>query len=183
MHLARAIGGVILVAAGLVGQTGAGCAREQANAGVPEKKTLLRCELAAQGRFVLGEPIVVRFALHNASSRTLYALKWYTPREGVLGDIFRVTRDGQELVYLGRLVKRGSPTASDYVKLDPGGSTSANVDIGPPYQIATAGAYAVAFRSVIHDVVEDAKAVPRPADAHRSVNVSCPAIKFVVVKQ
>jgi hypothetical protein len=46
------------------------------------------------------------------ASEGCYVLKWFTPLEGIGGDIFRVERDGAELPYHGKLVKRGPPVSN-----------------------------------------------------------------------
>ena len=68
-----------------------------------------------------GEAVPVKFTLTNTLSEGLYVLRWFTPLEGLAGDIFRVRRDGLHLPYHGILVKRAPPTAEDYVWLDAGG--------------------------------------------------------------
>lgn len=49
------------------------------------------------------------FTLENLSDETVYVLKWFTPLEGLFGDIFRITRDSEEIPYTGPMVKRGDP--------------------------------------------------------------------------
>ena len=47
-------------------------------------------------------------------------LTWYTPLEGMAGEILQVTRDGAKLPYQGILAKRGDPTREEYVTIEPG---------------------------------------------------------------
>ena len=94
-----------------------------------------------------GEAVPVKFTLTNTLSEGLYVLRWFTPLEGLAGDIFRVRRDGLHLPYHGILVKRAPPTAEDYVWLDAGGSISAEVDLAEGYDFSQPGQYTVQFSS------------------------------------
>ena len=94
-----------------------------------------------------GETVKAVFTLTNTSSDGVYVLKWFTPLEGIAGDIFRVERDGAELPYRGKLVKRGPPISEDYVWLEAGESVSAEVDLAEGYDFSQAGQYTIQFRS------------------------------------
>jgi heat shock protein HslJ len=94
-----------------------------------------------------GEAVNVRFTLTNTLSEGLFVLKWFTPLEGLAGDIFRVEREGVELAYRGKMVKRASPLHEDYVWIDAGGSISAEFDLAEGYDLSQAGQYSVQFRS------------------------------------
>jgi heat shock protein HslJ len=94
-----------------------------------------------------GETVQAVFTLTNTSSDGFYVLKWFTPLEGIAGDIFRVERDGAELAYRGKMVKRGPPIAEDYVWLEAGASVSAEVDLAEGYDFSQAGQYTIQFRS------------------------------------
>jgi heat shock protein HslJ len=109
--------------------------------------TALAATIEAQESLPTGAVVNVRFTLANASSEGLFVLKWSTPLEGLAGDIFLVKRDGVELPYRGKMVKRGPPTADDYVWIEAGGSVSAEVDLAEGYDFLQAGQYTVQFRS------------------------------------
>jgi hypothetical protein len=101
-----------------------------------------------------GDFVELEFTLINHSETGVYVLKWYTPLEGVMGEIFRVGRDGQPIPYEGPLVMRGDPTPDGYVFLDAGASVSATVDLAaagetgiPAYDFSEPGAYTIAFIS------------------------------------
>jgi peptidyl-Lys metalloendopeptidase len=94
-----------------------------------------------------GVTVKALFTLTNTSSDGVYVLKWFTPLEGVAGDIFRVELDGAELAYRGKLVKRGSPISEDYVWLEAGESASVEVDLAEGYDFSQAGQYTIQFRS------------------------------------
>ena len=94
-----------------------------------------------------GEPIIVYFLLENHTQGGLYLLKWYTPLEGIAGDIFEVTRDGQPIPYLGPLVSRAAPTSESYIFVAPDKGVTAEVNIAEAYDFSQLGTYTIKFRS------------------------------------
>jgi peptidyl-Lys metalloendopeptidase len=94
-----------------------------------------------------GEAVNLRFTLINKTDTRLYVLQWFTPLEGLGGEIFRVKRDGQPIPYKGPLAARGDPTPDAYVFLDAGASVSATVDLAAAYDFSEAGEYTIAFIS------------------------------------
>jgi len=94
-----------------------------------------------------GEAVNLRFTLTNNTDTRLYVLKWYTPLEGVAGEIFRVTRDGQTVPYEGILATRVAPPPEDYVRLEPDESVSAEVNLATVYDFSLAGEYTIEFIS------------------------------------
>jgi peptidyl-Lys metalloendopeptidase len=116
--------------------------------------TDLKAVLQAPASLPEGESVEVQFTLTNRSETGLYVLEWYTPLEGIYGDIFHVERDGEPVPYNGPLVMRGDPTGDDYVHLDSGESASATVDLtavgengAPAYDFSRPGCYTIAFIS------------------------------------
>ncbi|HZD57008.1 MAG TPA: hypothetical protein VE136_09815 [Anaerolineales bacterium] len=93
------------------------------------------------------EPLELNFLLENQSQEALYLLKWYTPLEGIAGDIFDVARDGQAIPYLGVLATRGNPTPESYILLEPGKSVSTDINIEAAYDFSQPGLYTIKFRS------------------------------------
>jgi hypothetical protein len=94
-----------------------------------------------------GEPIMVYFLLENHTQQGLYLLKWYTPLEGIAGDIFEVTRDGQTIPYQGPLASRAAPTPDSYVFVEPDKGVTAEVDIAEAYDFSQLGTYTIKFRA------------------------------------
>ena len=94
-----------------------------------------------------GEPVNLRFTLINNTETNLYVLTWYTPLEGIAGEIFRVERDGQAVSYTGPLATRRDPSPDDYTLLHPGKPVSADVDLATVYDFSTAGEYTIHFMS------------------------------------
>ena len=107
----------------------------------------------------LCDPIEIEFRVTNQSDQAVYLLNWYTPLEGIFGNIFQVTFEGQELPYLGPQVMRAAPLAEQYILLEPGGSATAVVDLSTTYDFYNAGHYSIAFKSpqISHLVDDTAK--------------------------
>jgi heat shock protein HslJ len=141
----------------------------------------LDCTLEMDETYPVGEPVNLRFELHNQTDRPLYVLNWYTPLEGIAGEIFQVTRNGEELLYQGMLAKRGDPTREEYIAIEPGEVTSAEVDLRTGYDLSTPGSYQVQFTTGLQDVTDDASLVPRKRDDHRPQSLSCNTVSFGVV--
>jgi peptidyl-Lys metalloendopeptidase len=107
----------------------------------------LSATLEAPSSLPNGEAVKLTFTLTNHSPEKLYVLTWYTPLEGIFGEIFRVERDGQPIAYEGPLVMRGDPLPENYVLLEPGASVSAEVDLATVYNFSQAGEYTIEFLS------------------------------------
>lgn len=96
---------------------------------------------------LVGEEVNLKFTLTNTTETPLYILKWYTPLEGIAGEIFKITRDGQAVPYEGILASRGFPTRDSYVFINAGESVSAVVDLGTSFDFSEAGTYQIGFIS------------------------------------
>jgi hypothetical protein len=94
-----------------------------------------------------GESVNLHFLLKNHSKTPLHLLKWYTPLEGIAGDIFDIIRDGQPIPYLGILATRGNPSPESYVLLEPGESAYAEINLTSAYDFSQPGTYTIKFRA------------------------------------
>lgn len=139
---------------------------------------VLECRLDSADEHVSGEPVLVDMELRNRGDVPRYVLTWYTPFEGLAGEIFTVEHDGEAVPYRGLLAKRGEPVASDYIEIAAGASAEASVDLAPSYDISAPGTYRVEFVAGLHDVAERAEEVPRPRDQHRPQRLECRTIRF-----
>lgn len=144
-------------------------------------ETKLRYRLEAEESYRMGSAVAVAFTLENLSAEPLSVLTWYTPLEGLHGDIFRIRRDGEEVLYQGRLAKRGDPQAEEYVRIEPGDSVSAEVDLAGGYDLSMAGEYRVEFNGRIHDVAGAGAMLPRAQDEHRGLEIPGNAVVFRVI--
>jgi peptidyl-Lys metalloendopeptidase len=143
--------------------------------------SLLDCTIDMDETYLVGDPVGLVFALHNPTNRPLYVLTWYTPLEGIAGDIFQATRDGAKLPYQGMLAKRGDPTGEEYVVIEPGEVASTQVDLRAGYDLSTPGSYQVQFTAGLQDVTDDGSLVPQKRDDHRPQSLSCNTFDFNIV--
>ena len=103
---------------------------------VPEKTSLQQ-----------DDDVVLRVTITNTSSKPQYVLKWHTPFAGIEDHIFEVKRDGVDVPYLGRHIKRQAPTAKDYYLLKPGASHTSKVEISSLYDMSVTGDYSVRYHA------------------------------------
>lgn len=143
----------------------------------------LKFALEARDTYAAGTAVVVRFSLASTSPEPLWILEAYTPLEGLRGDIFRLTRDGQVVPYNGPMVKRGDPLREDYSRLEAGGSLKAEVDLAKGYDLGPPGTYRAELVGRIHDVARDGEEIPRSRDRFRGVDVPGNAVTFRVEPQ
>jgi hypothetical protein len=111
------------------------------------KDARLSAHLELPEHLLIGEEVNLKFTLTNISETPLYALKWYTPLEGIAGEIFKITRDGQAVPYEGILASRSFPTSDSYVFINAGESVSVVVDLGTSFDFLEAGIYQIGFIS------------------------------------
>jgi hypothetical protein len=123
------------------------CAPPSAGATGEPSQDELEAVLQAPPTVPNGNSVEMEFTLTNNFETGIYVLTWYTPLEGVLGEIFRIERDGQPIPYEGPLVMRGDPIPEDYVFLDAGAAVSATVDLAIAYDFSQPGEYSISFIS------------------------------------
>ena len=93
------------------------------------------------------EDVVVKVTITNNSGAPQYVLKSRTPFEGMEHPLFDIKRDGQDVAYLGALVKRGAPTQADYFLLKPGASHSVKVELSALYDMSVSGDYQISYKT------------------------------------
>jgi hypothetical protein len=145
----------LLVCLGLL-ITAVGCAFWASEVEAPETssgevvespETELGASIEVPATLSAGGAVNLRFTLINNADTRLYALTWYTPLEGIAGEIFRVERDGEVIPYQGILATRATPLPEEYVLLEPGESVSAEVDLATAYDFSKTGTYTIEFLS------------------------------------
>ncbi len=109
----------------------------------------LRARLEIPQTLPLGEPVKVQFHLVNDSNEDLYVLNWFTPLEGLGGDIFLVRRDGRTVRYQGPLAERAEPSPEAYSLIAAGEAVWAEVDLtrARAYDFSVPGNYTIRFNS------------------------------------
>ena len=136
---------VVVVAAALVAAS--------AFAAAPAAQLASRVE-AAQTAFAPEQPVALSLHLANRGAASVWVLRWQLPSESIEGDILEVTRNGEPVEYLGRLIKRLPPTASDYVEIAAGAELAAAFDPTAVYDMRPAGHYAITFKAWQLDVLD-----------------------------
>lgn len=150
--------------------------------------SVLTYQLESKESFRLDEPATIRFTVRDGGDKALYVLMWYTPLEGMKGEIFKVLRDNEELPYEGRMVKRGDPRAEDYIRIEPQDSASATVDLSLGFDVSKPGNYRVEFIKKIYDVIvaedvdKNKEVFPRPKEKHREEEISGNTLVFQIVE-
>ena len=109
---------------------------------------IISVSLAANKQYKLGQTIPVTFILANGTPDPIRFLKWGTPFENRFWrNQFDVNHQGKNLSYQGRMLKRGKPTAKDYILINPMESLQTTVDIKKAYPLNDSGQYTVTYRS------------------------------------
>jgi peptidyl-Lys metalloendopeptidase len=119
--------------------------------------------LTAAPQYRLGEPVTLTFELRNATDHDYSALTWDTPLENLGGealDYVRVRRDGAEVPYGGRVVKRADPDASAYRVLHPGESVRERFDLSTAFALTRPGTYTVTLDTALEPASATFRLVP-----------------------
>jgi peptidyl-Lys metalloendopeptidase len=112
----------------------------------------LSVELRAQtNKASPGESVV--WSLTNNSDETVHVLRWETPLDGLSRSIFEVSKNGRPVRYMDKLVHWGHPDADDFVKVGPGETISAEVNLAASYEMVDAGSYTVSFEGQLSYVM------------------------------
>ncbi len=91
----------------------------------------------------------LHFGITNTADHELAILRYTTPLGGFESNLFAVTRDGQPVPYIGKMVLRLGPTAEDWITLSPGESIEAMIDLSEAYDLRRGGTYSITFRHPI----------------------------------
>lgn len=91
--------------------------------------------------------VFVDVTVTNTARHAVHVLAWQLPSEELEAALFRITRDGQPVRYLGPIVKRAAPQAGDLVKLDAGAALNYRVELTAGYDLSQDGRYAVEYQS------------------------------------
>jgi peptidyl-Lys metalloendopeptidase len=91
------------------------------------------------------QDVMVNVTMTNFSAEPIQVLRWYTPLQPASTGLFRVTRNGEPVNYVGALVKRGAPKASDYVTIPAGSSITRSVNVSEVYEFSATGVYTLEY--------------------------------------
>lgn len=93
--------------------------------------------------FTHNSDVHVKVTLTNDSSDSIAILKWLLPKGELDDDIFIITRDGVEVDYEGRLIKRRQPGKEDYIYLSPQEKYTTLIELSTAYDLKRSGSYEV----------------------------------------
>ena len=91
------------------------------------------------------DDVLVRVTITNPNNYPIRILKWFTPLYGIERSLFTVTRNGESVPYIGRMIKRAEPTEADYITLEAGGSVTADVNLSEYYELSSSDDYEVMY--------------------------------------
>ncbi|WP_284100844.1 hypothetical protein [Parachitinimonas caeni] len=137
----------------------------------------LECKLTLPASGKAGSPVELGFELISHDKRTLWVLGWNTPLEGLRNVFLRVSRDGEEVPYVGPMFKRGNPAREAYRQIRPGGSLHASVELGLAYDLSKPGVYRVEWAGKLFDVIAAPKRPPRPLSQHQMQALECASVE------
>jgi peptidyl-Lys metalloendopeptidase len=138
-------------------------------------ETRLACELRAPAEVKAGEPVPLTFALRNLTDEPIRFQIILTPFDGWIGNILRVTRDGEKVEYHGVMAIREEYPPFSYFAVGDHAELSVTRDVTTAYPMNAPGHYVIAF----HGELLDAYAV-REERGHRSAAVFMPCTQVVV---
>lgn len=114
--------------------------------------------VSAPETFAHRQPAVVTVTVANPTEQARVFCTYHTPFEGIRNDIFVVTAGGAEVDYRGKLAKRAPPGPEDFIRLAPGESRSAQVDLQEGYPLPV-GPVTVAYRGTLISGLPDSAPV------------------------
>jgi peptidyl-Lys metalloendopeptidase len=140
------VGGIVGVS--LLGACGAPMEGEDASQQLTEQAVgdIAVSLSVASGSLSATQDAVVTVTYTNLSSQPVQLLKWYVPGSGsVPAGLFEVTRDGEEVDFVGPHVKRVAPRPEDFITLAAGESLSRTTSLSDMYDLRQSGTYAIRF--------------------------------------
>lgn len=87
----------------------------------------------------------VLWQLTNHGDESVYVLRWETPLNGMSRSLFEVSYKGQPVRYMDKIVHWGHPQADDFIKIAPGQTLSAEVNLAAAYEMVNAGDYTIGY--------------------------------------
>ncbi len=119
-----------------------------ATAGVhAASRDLIDVQLTAPTPVIKGDvDVVVGVTVTNRNNHPVTLLKSQLPESADAAQ-FKITRNDERVTYQGRVIKRNTPQAKEYVKLEPGASLHYDVELTTNYDLSQNGRYAIEYLS------------------------------------
>ena len=99
---------------------------------------------AETDRLKPGNPVSLWMSVHNHGTTEGRFCKYHTPFEGIMNDIFRVSKGSKKISYGGMMKKRIPPSEKDFVTLLPGETLDCKVSL-EDYVMTKKGEYEIQF--------------------------------------
>ena len=91
------------------------------------------------------DDVLVHVTITNPNDYSIRILRWFTPLNGIERSLFTVTRNGESVPYIGRMIKRAEPTEADYITLEAGENVTADVNLSEYYELSSSDDYEVTY--------------------------------------
>lgn len=178
MAIERSLLGIALFAAfgsAMTCSGNSGSAPSAADQNASENAALV-CRLSVPERIPAEGALPLRFEIENRGRRALWVLRWNTPFDPLMGDVFGISAEAASedaLSFVGPMVKRGDPSREEYLEIPAGKTLSTEIDLRASYEFRGAGRYEVRYESILGDVAESAADLPRARDRHQPIDLAC----------
>ena len=137
----------IVLATALVAATGLSfAARQGSHAPLTNPLAVSVLADAARTQAFLG---TVHLKITNNRTEIVKVPYWQLPGANSESKLFQVLRDGKPVDFLGKMVKRGAPTAAELVTFQPRETKVVSVNLADSYDLSRSGNYTVAFHSYL----------------------------------
>jgi len=92
----------------------------------------------------------ISISIRNSSKEEIKVLKWNTPfEESLNSDVFVIKNNNHIVPYMGKVIKRGQPQESDYIKLEPKEQRNINIKLSDYYDMSKKGNYSITYKGNI----------------------------------
>ena len=119
--------------------------------------------IVTSAKVARAQNVEVTLQYNNTRSSTLFLYNWLLPQQTLDDPIFRVTRNGKPVQYVGKLIKRRAPTADDVISLAPGKIIKSLVDLSTAYNMSESDSYTIEFNMDVDRILFKKTDTPRAA--------------------
>ncbi len=109
---------------------------------------ILKYKISIKQNIKLGQKVNLHFTLSNNSDKDISFLTWGTPFESsISSNMLSIKSNRNILPYQGRMVKRGKPTANDFITIKAKSTLKQELDISKAYAFKTQGTYFITYKN------------------------------------
>ncbi|CAF3875662.1 unnamed protein product [Rotaria sp. Silwood1] len=101
--------------------------------------------VSARSKFSKTQNVTVHVQYSNTGNKTIYIHKWCLPDNELNDPLFKITCNGAAVNYIGRLIKRRTPTIDDVTPLAPGKTILASVGLSSAYDMSKTCNYSIQY--------------------------------------